>query len=170
MSAPRSFAAAAYPTKEDAEQALDRLEELRSEKIVKLADSAIAVKTADGEVELHQRHGLSIGGGAVAGGTIGLLAGLLLGVPIAAAAAGLAIGGGAGLLDRGIEDSRMKDLAAALEPGHAILCVLIEDADWARLRERIAPMRGELLVLELTAEAEAALAAAAPREGNPIDP
>jgi uncharacterized membrane protein len=165
MSRATSFAMAAYPSKEDAETALDRLESIAREKIVKLKDAAIAVRTEDG-IELHQRHQLSAGGGAVAGGTVGLVAGFFVGVPIAAAVAGMAIGGALGFVDRGIDDARMRSLAASLEPGQAALCVLIQDADWPRLRERVEPLGGELIVAELTPEAAEALARAVAEEGK----
>ena len=166
MSEPRSFAVAAYPSKEDAEHALDALEELVRAKAVDLDDAAIVVKTASEAVELHQRHGLSVGGGAVGGGTIGLVAGLALGFPIAVALVGLVAGGGLGALDRGIGDDRMRELGRGLAPGQAALCVLIRGADWPLLRERLRPFGGEVLVAELTPDAEAALARSAEREGE----
>jgi uncharacterized membrane protein len=61
------------------------------------------------------------------------------------------------LIDTGIDDGRMRRLGTELEPGHAALCALIGEADWAALRERMAPIVGELLVVELTPEAEAAV-------------
>jgi uncharacterized membrane protein len=165
MSTPRSFAVAAFPTKEEAERALDALDELVRAKAVELEDAAIVVKTDAEKVELHQRKGLSVGGGAVGGGTIGLVAGLVLGFPIAGALLGLAAGGGIGALDRGIDDGRMKELGRKLDPGQAALCVLVGKVDWALLRERLGPLGGELLAAELTPEAEAEIAAAATREG-----
>lgn len=163
MSKPRSFVAAAYGSRSEAEAALALAEGLAAEGAVHLVDAAVVVKTDAGRVELHQRHELSVGEGAVGGGVAGVLAGLLLGFPIAAPVAGIAVGAGLGAFDRGIEDSRMRRLGAGLEPGHAALCALVGKADWALVRERLAPLAGELLVAELTPEAEAALRAAQER-------
>jgi uncharacterized membrane protein len=89
-----------------------------------------------------------------------MLAGLIVGFPLALPAAGLALGAGAGAFDTGIDDGRMRRLGAELEPGRAALCALVEGVDWPRVREKMAPYAGELLVAELTPEAEAALRAA----------
>ena len=65
----------------------------------------------------------------------------------------------------GSRSSSVKRLGAELEPGQAILCALIRNADWAKVRERMAPFAGKLVVVELTPEAEAALAEAQGQAG-----
>ena len=129
------------------------------------ADAAVVVRTETGRVELHQRHELSAGEGAVSGGVAGVLAGVLIGFPIAAPIVGLAIGGGFGALDTGLDDKRMRELGDSLQPGQAAACALVGKADWPAVRARMAPYAGELLIVELTVEAEEALRAAA--EGAP---
>jgi uncharacterized membrane protein len=161
---PRSFVAAAYPSREDAERALATLEQLEREKVLHLDDAAILVRSGSG-VELHQRHGLTVGGGLVGGGVAGVVGGMLLGVPIVGAIAGLAVGAAAGMLDTGIDDGGMKRLGQELRPGQAALCALIGKADWLAVRERMAPSGGELLSVELTPEAEAALGRAGGQAG-----
>jgi uncharacterized membrane protein len=160
VSAPRSFVASSHPDRQAAEAALSELEALAADGALQLADVAIVVKTDAGHVELHQRHELSMGEGAVGGGVAGTLAGLLLGFPLALPAAGIAVGVALGAFDRGIDDGRMRALGAELEPGHAALCALIGDVDWALVKERMAPYAGELLAVDLTPEAETALRAA----------
>jgi uncharacterized membrane protein len=160
VSRPHSFAASGHGSREEAEVALRALEGLAAEGALDLADAAVVVKTAGGRVELHQRHELSVGEGAVGGGVVGVVAGLLLGFPLALPAAGAALGAGLGAFDRGIDDGRMRSLGQGLEPGQAALCALVGEADWARVRERMSPLVDELLVAELTPEAEAALRAA----------
>jgi uncharacterized membrane protein len=160
---PRSFVVSAHPSQKEAETALAALEELARQKTIQLADAAIVVRTREGRVDLYQRNELSVGEGAVGGGTAGILAGLMLGVPIAGPIVGLAIGAGIGAIDRGIDDDRMRRLGAELQPGQAALCVLVTEADWPAVRERMDPLVGELLVTELTPEAEEALREAQPR-------
>jgi uncharacterized membrane protein len=155
----RSFIVSGHESFDDAERALAALEELLADGVVKLDDAAIVVKVADDQVELHQRQSISVGGGVVAGGVAGILGGILLGFPVAGALLGMAAGSGVGLFDTGIDDSRMKELGKKLPHGGAALCVLVAEADWPALRERMAPYVGELLVVELTPEAEAALGA-----------
>lgn len=165
MSPRRSFVASGHGSKEEAEAAVAELERLDGEHLLDLADAAVVVRTETGRVELHQRHELSAGEGAVAGGVAGVLAGILIGFPIAAPIAGLALGGGLGAIDTGIDDKRMRRLGESLEPGQAAACALVGRADWPAVRARMAPHTGELLVVELTLEAEEALRAAA--EGAP---
>jgi uncharacterized membrane protein len=160
MKQPRSFVAARNANREDAEVALAALEELGRGGVLRLADTAIVVRSAEGRVDLHQRHELAIGEGAVGGGVAGVLAGLLLGIPVAGPIAGLAIGAGIAAIDTGIDDDRMRRLGAELAPGQAAVCALIGEADWPAVRERMAPLVEELLVAELTPEAERALRAA----------
>jgi uncharacterized membrane protein len=152
-----SFVVSSHADRQEAEAALAAVEELGREGKIHLADAAVVVRTSEGRVELYQRHDLSVGEGAVGGGTAGVLAGILLGIPIAGPVVGLAVGVGLGAIDRGIDDSRMRRLGAELQPGQAALCVLVSQADWPSVRERMAPLVGELLVAELTPEAEEAL-------------
>jgi uncharacterized membrane protein len=154
---PRSFVVSSHASRQEAEAALAALDELGRDGAIRLADAAVVVRTTESHVDLYQRHELSVGEGAVGGGTAGILAGLLLGVPIAGPVVGLAVGVGLGAIDRGIDDARMRRLGAELQPGQAALCVLVSEADWPAVRERMAPLVGELLVAELTPEDEEAL-------------
>ena len=165
MSARRSFVASGQGSRQEAEAAVAELERLDREHLLDLADAAVVVRTETGRVELYQRHELSAGEGAVAGGVAGVLAGILIGFPIAAPIAGLALGGGLGAIDTGLDDKRMRRLGESLQPGQAAACALVGKADWPAVRARMAPYAGELLIVELTVEAEEALRAAA--EGAP---
>src|SRR5690349_1188370 len=56
-------------------------------------DAAIVTRTERGRVELRQTHQVAAGEGVVAGGTVGFVAGMLLGGPVGGALLGLAGGG-----------------------------------------------------------------------------
>ena len=114
-------------------------------------------KGADGTVELEQSTELRPGTGALTGGTIGLLLGLAVGGPLGAAAVGAAGGAVAGLRDTGLSNRRLVELGEKLEAGQAALCVLIKEANWELLVERLRPLGGHLLEARLTDEAVAAL-------------
>ena len=106
------------------------------------------MRTERGHIELHQTKELSAGDGAVAAGTVGLVAGLLLGIPVGGALVGLIGGGGWGMRDTGIPDDRLRDLGRDLEPEHAVLCLLVDDAGLAHARESLAPY-GDVLDAKL---------------------
>ena len=102
---------------------------------VDVLDAAIVVRAPDGRLDLHQTKQVAAAEGIVAGGTVGLVAGMLLGGPVGGALAGMLGGGVFGARDTGIADSRLRELGEALAPGGAILCVLVEQAAAASVRE-----------------------------------
>ncbi len=157
MSKPASLVVLGYESRAAADEALREVEQLGQEKFLDLKDAVVAVKTEQDRIELDQTRELSLGQGAVVGGVAGTLLGLALGLVTGGAAAGIVAGGAVGLLDTGIKNERLKQLAADLEPGHALLGVLIGEADWAALRERRSVLGGDPIVFELTPEAHEAL-------------
>jgi uncharacterized membrane protein len=132
-----------FPSADAADAALADVRKLDRKKNG-IHDAAVVVRTAEGHIELHQTSQLAAGDGAVAGGSAGLVAGLLLGLPVAGAAVGLLGGGSWGLRDTGIPDERLRQLGRELEPGHAVLCVLVEEQGLAEVRDALA-VYGEVL-------------------------
>jgi uncharacterized membrane protein len=149
--------AVAYDTHELAESALRVVQELRDEHALVLRDAAIVIKQADGRIELQQTHKLAAGEGMVSGGSIGLLLGLALAVPVAGALVGLAGGAGLAALDRGISDEHMRKLGATIALGRAVLFALVEQVDWPRLHDGLARGQGEVVVSEVGADVLALL-------------
>ena len=128
-----SFIAVAFPTAAAAEEALKAVRE----QDLPTRDAAVVVRTEAGRVELGQGHELAAGEALVGGGSLGLVAGLLLGLPVGGALLGLAGGLAYGVRDRGLPDSRMRRLGKDLQPGHAVLCVLVDDAVLSDAREAL---------------------------------
>jgi uncharacterized membrane protein len=157
VSASASFAVLAYPTRETATEALGLITDLGKTDALTLRDAAVVVHTADGRVELEQARDISAGEGAVAGGVAGLLLGLAVGAVVPATLVGLAGGGAFGVWDTGIDNRRLRDLGAELKPGTAALGMLVEEADWLLVRERVASLGGDPIVVELSDDALAAL-------------
>jgi uncharacterized membrane protein len=114
----------------DAERALDELRGLG----VGVRDAAVVARTRSGRLELRQTHQVAAGEGVVAGGTVGFLAGMLLGGPVGAALLGMLGGGIWASRDTGVPDARLRELGDSLTPGRALLCVLVapDDAPAAR--------------------------------------
>jgi uncharacterized membrane protein len=135
----RRLVAAAFGDLEHAEAALAAAERLDP------LDAAIALRGGDGRIELRQTRETSVGEGAVTGGTLGLLAGLLLGVPVLAAAAGLVGGAGFGARDTGISDDQLRALARRVEADQAVVCVLVDEERAAEAAAALAPFGGSPL-------------------------
>jgi uncharacterized membrane protein len=149
--------AVGYDREETAESALAALRELAQEHALELKDAAIVVKDDADRVELRQTRELAAGEAVVSGGSIGLLLGLAVGAPVAAALLGLVGGGGLAVFDRGISDKRMRKFGEELGPGHAALFALVADVDWGLLHERLGHYGGEVAASELADEVVASL-------------
>jgi len=134
--------AAAYADVAAADDALERVRALDG-----VEDAAVVVRTLEGAVELRQGRQPAIGETIVAGGTIGLVVGFLLGGPVIGAVAGLAGGGVFGARDRGLPDEQMRRFGRELAPGRAAVFAIVDDAH--SVSERLAPYEGELVVSEL---------------------
>ena len=109
----------------EAEDALAATGELKG-----VRDAAIVTRTERGRVELRQTHQVAAGEGVVAGGTVGFVAGMLLGGPIGGALLGMLGGGALASRDTGLPDARLRELGESLTPEGALLCLLV-DADAA---------------------------------------
>jgi uncharacterized membrane protein len=97
----------------------------------------------------------------------------VVGALVPATLVGLAGGGVLGVFDTGIDNDRLRELGAGLEPGAVALGLLVEDADWQLVRERVALSGGEPIVLELSDDALAALrehAASSAQASEPAGP
>ena len=64
---------------------------------------------------------------------------MLLGGPVGGALLGMLSGGVLGARDTGVPDARLRELGASLQPGRALLCVLVAAGDAAGVREALRP-------------------------------
>jgi uncharacterized membrane protein len=87
------------------------------------------------------------------GGLVGVLLTVLLG-PAAWIAAGALAGTALALFDRGIKNTLLTKLGKEMTPEQSALAVLVEQADWAKVKERMAAQdfKGEVVVSELVGD------------------
>jgi uncharacterized membrane protein len=140
-----TFIAVAFEAAPAAEGALRELHEGD----LPVRDAAVVVRTEAGQIELQQGHEMAAGDALVSGGTVGLVAGLLFGLPVGGALLGLAGGLLYGIRDRGLPDERLRALGQDLKPGHAVLCVLADAQGIPRAREALA-VYGTVFEVELS--------------------
>ncbi len=152
-----------YLREEDAESALGIVRDLNDDDALAVHDAAIVVRHGDGRVELRQSRELAAGEAAVGGGSIGILLGLAVAVPVAGALVGVAAGMGYSALDKGISNKEMRQLGHGLTPGHALLFALVGKVDWELLATRLAPTGGELVRSEVSDEVLAGLGGSFPQ-------
>ena len=152
-----------FEQRETAGQAAARLKEVQSAHGLDLADMAVVEKDADGKVHVH--HGLDkvTAGGAVGGGFLGLLLGMVF-FPVAGlligAAAGAAIGRS---LHHNVDKKLVQDVTADLGPDTSALFVLGTGHPSAVVGA-LEPFKGKVYQTTLDSEAEAQIQAALDRE------
>jgi uncharacterized membrane protein len=132
-----SFLAVVLETSQVADEALGTVRALEHEQDVSVHDAVVVIRTELGRIELEQTREFAAGDGIVSGGSAGLIAGVLLGLPVGGALLGLVGGALFAMRDTGIPDNRMRKLGEDLQPGQAMLCVLVEAAAIPRMREAL---------------------------------
>ncbi len=112
-----------------ATELLVTLTNLASEGKVRLHDAVIVAKEEGGRTQIVETVDTTPAKGALSGTWWGMLGGLLVGGPVflAAAIGGAAAGALYGkLVDRGLADSWVKDMAQWIDPGTSALLLLID--------------------------------------------
>ena len=160
-----------YPSEAKAEEVRQTLLKLQAQYLITVSDAVVAVKTDSGAIKLSQLVNTTAWG-AVRGSLWGLLAGLFFLNPIVGVAIGAASGAlGGAMSDFGINDGFMKELAATIHPGDAVLFLLIKDMTADKVLNEIKDAGGVVLKTSLDESKEMALrnalasAAAAPHVG-----
>ena len=148
-----SFIVVRYPKKETAAEALMAVQGLAKEKIVKLKDAVAITKTEKGKIKLQQTKDDPASKGFLKGGVIGIIFAVLFG-PAGWIVAGALLGTAFAMFDRGIKDKLLKELGEKMTTEQSALAVLVEQADWAAVKERMAAHNfgGEVVVSELVDE------------------
>jgi len=109
-----------------------RLELLKMDRkhLVDIEDAVVVVRNKKGKVKLHHATHLTLSG-AVGGGFIGSILGVILLNPVFLALgliAGTAIGAVSGSLEHlGLDEDFINDLANHLQPGTSALCILVRE-------------------------------------------
>lgn len=149
-----------FPTYEAAEQGRGSVRELGREYLLELQDDVIAEKRAGGSVKLHQAVHLTASG-ALEGGFLGTLVGLIFLNPLFGLVAGAGLGAAAGALaDYGIDDSYMKELAAGMRQDEAVLFLLVGEPPTDKALARMAELPARVVHTSLASTDEARLRAA----------
>lgn len=134
-----------YPSVQQAEAMREKIIGLQREYLIELGDAVVAEKRQDGEVKLHQLMNLTAAG-AASGTLWGALVGMIFLMPLAGAAIGAASGAlGGKLSDYGIEDKFMKDLAGTVQPGDAVLFLLIRKMTTDKVLEAVKGSGGTVM-------------------------
>jgi uncharacterized membrane protein len=155
-----------FHTADGAESALETLERLQSEELIKVHDAAV-VSWPEGKKRPHTRQLNSlVGVGALGGAFWGFLFGLIFLVPLLGMAVGAATGALTGsLADVGIDDTFIDEVRQKVTPGTSALFVMTSDAVVDKVHSAFPHTDAELIHTNLSAEDEAKLREAFSEEG-----
>lgn len=129
---------------ETAHEARQAIRDLERQMFVAVEDAVVISRDAAGNTRVADE----LAGDVRAGGRVGALAGLILG--IGAPVLGLALGAAGGALparhaQRGLDEAFVQALEAELQPGTSALAVVLLDANPAALRAVFEPLRGRII-------------------------
>ncbi|NYF97288.1 DUF1269 domain-containing protein [Janibacter cremeus] len=147
-----------FPQEGDAQRAVDTLEGLQRQELIKIHDAAL-VEWTEGKKKPKTRQLNDLtGAGALGGAFWGLLFGLLFFIPLLGFALGAAGGALAGSLrDVGIDDEFIEETKKSVTPGTSALFVLTSDAVQDKVHDAFGDLNAELVHTNLSAEDEAKL-------------
>ena len=143
-----------------AEEVRLTLVKLQRDYLIDLEDAVAVTKDAKGKIKLHQTVNLTAAG-ATSGGFWGMLIGLMFLNPLLGLAVGASAGAVSGaLVDLGINDQFMKDLAVTLTPNSSALFVLVSKSTPDKVLDEVKGTGGTILKTSLSHEDESRLQAA----------
>ncbi len=128
-----------------AEQVLLSLAHLQSEGRLQMHDAVIVAKDTEGKARIVETIDTTPAKGAMAGSWWGMLAGLLVGGPLFLP---MAIGGAAAgalygkLVDRGLDDAWVKQMADWAAPDSSVLLLLVDEGFDAAVIDELARFEG----------------------------
>ncbi len=128
---------AAFQDENTANAALNELKEAKKKGLIDIRDAAVLTKDAQGKLHIKDTKDWGFGKGAMAGGVVGVIAGLLAG-PVGWGLLGGALIGGvaAKMADGGFDNKRLQQIGASLKPGSSAI-VAVVDHIWVAQAEAI---------------------------------
>jgi uncharacterized membrane protein len=146
-----------------ADEVLAKVRSLNAQHLVDLEDAVVAIRDADGKVQIKQALNLTALGatsGGLSGAFWGTLVGLLFLNPLAGMAIGAASGAGAlsgRLMDFGVNDDFVKQLSDTIPNNSSALFVLVREVTMDKVVEAIQQWNPRVLNTSLSKDQEAAL-------------
>ena len=145
-----SLVVLAFEDEDGAENMRDRMFDFQKRRLITIEDAAVVKRKKNGKTKVKQAHSL-VGAGALGGAFWGMLIGLLFFAPwlgLIAGAAGGALSGKLG--DIGIDDTFIKEVSEAIEPGQSALFLLAREAQIERIREETKDISFEIIQTNLS--------------------
>ena len=149
-----------YDDVHQAEEVRLKLLKMQKEYLIDLEDAVVVFKDKKGKIKLRQMYDLTATG-AMKGGFVGILIGLLFLNPLLGLFVGSASGAvGGALSDVGVKDNFMKELAANIKQGNSMLFVLVRKVTPDKVLDQLQGAGGKIVQTSLTHDEEDKLQAA----------
>ena len=153
-----------FEKRETAGQAGERLKGLNKAHGISINGMAVVEKDADGKVHVHHGVDTTTAGGAIIGGTLGLLLGLVF-FPVAGLAIGALAGGFIGRsLHQNVDKKLVEDATADLTENTSALFVVGDSGSPSAVIGALEPYKGKVYQTTLDPETEAQIQAALDKE------
>jgi uncharacterized membrane protein len=144
----------AFDNESTADEVQLALQKLEKSYLIDIKDSVIIVKHLNGEVALKQTYHLTRAG-ALAGGILGTLVGMIFMNPGIGLVAGAAAGAATGALsDIGISDEFLKEVGESLRNASSALAVLVRRADPEKVMAELEKFEGRVVHTTLSHDDE----------------
>lgn len=167
-----------------AHQVLEELQDMEFEQLIDLQDAVVVTKNGRGKMRIYQTHDVNPGLGALSGAAVGVIVGSIIGGPLgwgllaSGAAVGLLAGSGVGalvaaLIDSGIDNTFIRQVAEAVQPNTSALFVLARKGEIEMIARELQRFATRLIETDVDTEQVAAIQEAVdnlpniPREGDP---
>ena len=151
--APTQMILAAFKTETGADEALEQLKKAQKEHLIDINNVAVLRRDKEGKLHIKEPTDMGGGRGALIGGGVGALAGLLFAPVGLAIAGGAALGGlAAKMHDSGFNDERLRKLGGSLEPGTSCILAVIEHIWVKELEAELQQAGADIVTEELGAD------------------
>lgn len=133
-----------FDNEDEAKKVREALKEVQHGGYLSLDDSAVVVRDQSGKYHVHNELDRGVKVGALGGGFLGLLLGVMF-APIGGLLIGAAAGGLIGSsFDLGISKKFIKDVEASMEPGTSALFLVVKETDPNMALAALKPYKGEV--------------------------
>ena len=159
---PVQIIVAAFKNQTTAKEVLDELKQLQRSGQIKIDDAAVLYRDANDKLHIQDTRDWGFGRGALTGGTVGLVAGLIAGGPVGWAILGSAVAGGAISSVHhtyGFDEARLRRLGESLQPGNSAIVAVVEHLWVARVEAAMREQSTDLVVESISKDIHDQLAA-----------
>ena len=158
---PVQIVVAAYRSQTAANDVLEELKLLQDAGQIKIDNAAVLDRDMNNELHIRDMRDWGFGKGALAGGTAGVVLGLMAGPVGWALLGGAVIGGVAAKMHHtyGFNEARLKKLGDSLQPGNSAIVAVVEHLWVAQVQEAMRQQSTDLVVESISKDVADQLAA-----------